>query len=387
MVGFAPMSKGPRYFTYDAFLSHNQNDGSKALADRLTARGVTVWHDGDRDMSDTCVQQEVQRALASSRFTCVCVGPAFRDSKWVRAEYLSGLEVETQFGADRVLVVALAPNPAIPGALRHKPCFSAQADFDYLAAHLQAANARGSIGAAEALIAPSIAARLREDARRLRSLSNHHTEVLVEQEEEMKLAQERFERAVSDDADDANLIGELWFALAHDKAPMGYWAMAALASADRENRARATPIAPDSPGYDYLVASVERRIERSLHFYETLAHRPSLCRLIAAQVNARRYRPDLDRDAYPKPRPPPRDDLLDPLGVFIAEPPYRARAQKLYEAILVAVADAIDAKEVAIYRQFAREAAANGYEAEQALRRRFAKVRGLKRWWRVWGDG
>jgi hypothetical protein len=141
-----------RRFAFDAFLSHNQRDGSIELARALEQRGVRVWHDGDRDMSNRDVQREVRAALDLSRLICVCVGPAFRDSEWVKAEYNLGIRSEQSVGALRVIVIALAPEPDIPATLEHKPLVSGHENLDYLAALLRLSNAQGDAGAEEWMV-------------------------------------------------------------------------------------------------------------------------------------------------------------------------------------------------------------------------------------------
>ena len=83
-----------RYFPYDAFLSHNQNDGSHVIRDDLVRLGATTWHDGYADITDRLVQERVRSGIVKSRYVCVCIGHAFRDSEWVRVEYRAGLEKE-----------------------------------------------------------------------------------------------------------------------------------------------------------------------------------------------------------------------------------------------------------------------------------------------------
>jgi hypothetical protein len=141
-----------RRFAFDAFLSHNQRDGSIELAKGLEQRGVRVWHDGDRNMSNQDVQREVRAALDMSRLICVCTGPQFRDSEWVRAEYNLGLRSEQSVGAMRVIVVALAPGASAPPGLEHRPLISGYDNLDYLAAILRIANAQGDAGAEEWMV-------------------------------------------------------------------------------------------------------------------------------------------------------------------------------------------------------------------------------------------
>jgi hypothetical protein len=141
-----------RRFAFDAFLSHNQRDGSIALAKALEQRGVRVWHDGDRDMSNADVQRDVRAALDLSRLICVCVGSQFRDSEWVRAEYNLALRSEQSVGALRVIVIAIAPGARPPAALERKPLLRGYDSLDYLAALLRIANAQADAGAEEWMV-------------------------------------------------------------------------------------------------------------------------------------------------------------------------------------------------------------------------------------------
>lgn len=59
---------GDRAFAYDAFISHNRQDRSAALARQLSENGARVWHDGDADLRDRRVRQKVAQALRASRF-------------------------------------------------------------------------------------------------------------------------------------------------------------------------------------------------------------------------------------------------------------------------------------------------------------------------------
>lgn len=52
-----------RYFPYDAFLSHNQNDGSHVIRDHLVRLGATTWHDGYADITDRLVQERVRMRI------------------------------------------------------------------------------------------------------------------------------------------------------------------------------------------------------------------------------------------------------------------------------------------------------------------------------------
>jgi len=130
-----------RYFPYDAFLSHNQNDGSHVIRDELVRLGATTWHDGYADITDRLVQERVRSGIVKSRYVCVCIGHAFRDSEWVRVEYRAGLE------KGRAVVIATDASPAIPTALAHERVFPIHAEgLEPLARFLISENTRGDSG-------------------------------------------------------------------------------------------------------------------------------------------------------------------------------------------------------------------------------------------------
>lgn len=109
-------SFGSRAFQFDAFLSHNQADNSGDLAVALRRVGAKVWRDDDSDMSDQRVRDRINKAINASRYLVVCVGPTFRDSEWVRAEYVPALLQARSHGFERV-VVAKAPSGSLPDEL------------------------------------------------------------------------------------------------------------------------------------------------------------------------------------------------------------------------------------------------------------------------------
>src|SRR5689334_3543047 len=117
-----------RYFPFDGFLSHNQDDGSHVLRDELHHRGVRVWHDDYADITDRLVQSRIRRGIVESRFICVCIGQSFRDSEWVKIEYGSGLTIERGRPGHRVVVIATDAKAAVPAALARHPVFPIYAD-------------------------------------------------------------------------------------------------------------------------------------------------------------------------------------------------------------------------------------------------------------------
>ncbi len=118
-------AEGCRVFQFDAFLSHNRDDGSERLLSALSDRGVVAWHDGNADLRDRKVLNAVGRAIDASRTIVLCAGAAFRDSHWVQAEYLPALKVEENGHLTRVVIAELEPGGgALPGPLRHCPRFA-----------------------------------------------------------------------------------------------------------------------------------------------------------------------------------------------------------------------------------------------------------------------
>jgi hypothetical protein len=101
---FDERAQHSRVFPYEAFLSHNRDDESSTLLEKLRAHDVIAWHDGNADLRDRRVQRNVATALRASRYIVVCVGSKFRTSPWVRAEYLPGLAFEARHRVPRVLV-------------------------------------------------------------------------------------------------------------------------------------------------------------------------------------------------------------------------------------------------------------------------------------------
>ena len=107
----------PRVFPIDVFLSHNKDDGSEALATQLSECGIVVWHDSNENLADRRVMQKVSKALFASRLIAVCVSSGYRDSIWVRAEYIPALRSAARHGISRVVVLKLHGNAMIPEEL------------------------------------------------------------------------------------------------------------------------------------------------------------------------------------------------------------------------------------------------------------------------------
>jgi hypothetical protein len=346
------MSKQQRFFTYDAFLSHNQGDGSIALAKALAAHGVRAWHDGDADMSDSHVQSVVRQALADARFTCVCIGPHFRDSQWVQAEYSAGLAIEKKFGVGRVVIVDLAPGGTVPVALSDRPRFPAFHDLPFLASFLLSANNRMGIGLPTTVLSQEVIARLLDDARRLRSLGDQHTSIYVDPEEGFKLAHERFVRTVADHADDAGLIYVRWRELAGLHGPMSEWNM-------RENTRNLKYRNNDYWKGLYVVA--QSRTDRSLAVYEFLAVHPEVCHLIVGQMKGEPSRV--------------RDEFFNPLAELLRSPAHRESAARAFSAVASAVTNVVDPELLAICSKYGYDmvACAKDLDARVMYEQRYAR--------------
>ena len=202
-----------RHFKYDAFISHNQGDGSAELVKALGKYGLKVWHDGDADMSDQRVVDLVFGAIPEARLLCTCVGPNFRNSQWVREEYQFGVALEHGAGAIRVVVVELAPNVEAPAELAHKLRLPAYNGPELLAAHLLAANSATETEL-EWMVRPDHARLLRESAltalahpERLVSRHGRAHEVWISVAERQKL-DEAFERRARERGDHVTSVQE-----------------------------------------------------------------------------------------------------------------------------------------------------------------------------------
>lgn len=110
-------SLGRRVFGFDAFISHNQFDGSNRLATELRARGAHIWHDEDVGIPDRRVIEKVKSAINASRYVIVYIGDGFRDSKWVRAEYVPALLQSREWAFERIIIVC-TERATVPGALQ-----------------------------------------------------------------------------------------------------------------------------------------------------------------------------------------------------------------------------------------------------------------------------
>jgi hypothetical protein len=180
-----------RYFEYDVFLSHNADDGSHVLRDQLVALGATAWHDGYADMTDRRVQTIIWSALGRSRYICVCIHDAFRDSAWVQIEYGTGLKIERAFGIPRVIVAKTGRNGVIPEGLKRCRHFDILADgIEPLARFLIAENARLSKEIPEESLNEDEKRRL-EAVRKLRSLASSQSHFKLSAEESTRLRRER----------------------------------------------------------------------------------------------------------------------------------------------------------------------------------------------------
>ena len=119
---------GDRVFECDAFLSHNRDDGSDRLAEELRRLGVAAWYDGNADLRDRRVLSKIDVALRHARYVVCCVHANYRDSHWVRAEYLGSLRREERDRLTRVLVAETTPDAKVPVALRDRPRFAVWRD-------------------------------------------------------------------------------------------------------------------------------------------------------------------------------------------------------------------------------------------------------------------
>ena len=276
-----------RYFPFDGFLSHNKDDGSHVLRDELHHRGARVWHDDYADITDRLVQSRIRRGIVESRFICVCVGQAFRESEWVKIEYGSGLAIERGRPGHRVLVVATDAKAAIPATLARHPVFPIHADgVDPLARFLVSQNTRLESGLTGE----------EEENRRgvnlgLRSILNGQTSLELSMAEEMRLLKERVAYVLtSPDKTAANFdIGHLAYQLGSEgtrRFLKGYFL-------DDEQELRSL----------------------ALDIYEAFSRHPDV---------VTHYVSSATRDAR---------DILDPLIDLMRYPAESSRAQRIFDAV------------------------------------------------------
>lgn len=301
-----------RYFPFDGFLSHNRDDGSHILRDQLAQMGARVWHDGYADITDRRVQSRVRAGLVESRYICVCIGSAFRDSEWVQTEYRSGLDIEGEDPGKRVVVIATDAAPAIPALLKRHPVFPVHAEGpEQLARFLVAQNSRDDSGLQGLVEENRIAAALG-----LRSILNGKTRLNLSEVEQMRLVKERLSYVLaSADKTAANFeVSQLAYRLGHE----GWRYML--------------------KGY-FLDDEIELRA-LALDIYEALSREPAAVEDFYTQRNPR--------------------DVLDPLIDLMRFPAETARARLAFEAIIAALdqkwrTDRFTRKHADIYRWHAKQ--------------------------------
>jgi len=325
-----------RYFPYDAFLSHNQDDGSHHIRDELERLGARVWHDGYADITDRLVQGRITGGLADSRHICVCIGQSFRDSEWVRTEYRSGLTIERERKAERVVVVATDSTPAIPKELEGQRIFPLYVEgCEPLARFLIAGNAR--------LSGPPVTSAEEQHVRTLlglRSIMGSQTNLKLSLEERARLTKERLGYLLSqpDAESPAFDLGLLVYHLANgDRRFLGGYFM------------------PDEHELRTVI----------LDMFEALSRHPAVVRKLDSSVG----RPDYD--------------FLDPLIDLMRYPTEAARAVRVFEIMSALLDEAwrsnrVTRKDMAAFRLHAAQVRA-GMPFAAAREKRNEKLRKSRR--------
>ncbi|MCP1471661.1 small-conductance mechanosensitive channel [Sphingobium sp. OAS761] len=93
--------------SYDVFISHASEDKEsfvRALADRLTQCGLTVWYDDTTLKWGDSLRREIDKGLARSRFGVVVLSESFFRKEWPQRELDGLVQLETA-GRSRILPI------------------------------------------------------------------------------------------------------------------------------------------------------------------------------------------------------------------------------------------------------------------------------------------
>lgn len=106
-------------FTYDVFLSHNQQDKPRvrALAERLKEAGLRVWLDEWVIRPGDDIYLAIERGLEAARVQVLCLSPAALGSDWVALERSTVLFRDPS-NAGRRFVPLLLADCELPDTLR-----------------------------------------------------------------------------------------------------------------------------------------------------------------------------------------------------------------------------------------------------------------------------
>lgn len=347
-----------RFFEYDVFLSHNADDGSHLLRDRLAAMGVAAWHDGYADMTERQVQQAIWSALGRSRYICVCVHDGFRDSEWVRIEYGTGLKIERDFGLPRVIVARTGRNGRIPEGLNRSRLFDIVSDgIEPLTHFLTCENARVPKGTSEESLDEGEKRRL-NSIRKLRSLAASQSHFKLSSVERTRLGRER-----------------LIYLLERPPGPDLPWTLQRLLWDLRENG-----VLYANRGITSLALSEEMR-SLYLDIFERLAACPEHIRFYIAQSPN-----DLIIDAM----------FADAIADLATDSKMTERAHRVFDAVHAVLSGLVkeeQGRDRLRARLWARELHANrkfigdlrgGYDRQHAFERRRQRLRGKRPFWKFW---
>jgi hypothetical protein len=98
--------KGP--WKYDVFISHASDDKPtlvKALAEALSAKGITVWYDAYTLSVGDGLRESIDEGLKSSRYGIVVLSPAFFKKDWPKQELEGLFARQTSDGVKVILPV------------------------------------------------------------------------------------------------------------------------------------------------------------------------------------------------------------------------------------------------------------------------------------------
>lgn len=103
---------------YDVFLSHStaSNDVSRDLTQELRAQGMTVFFDQDSLFGGSSIEEEIRRALESSRAVVVVLDSSSTSSPW------TAFEAGAAIGMGKPVVPVMVRGVSsgqIPSPLRH----------------------------------------------------------------------------------------------------------------------------------------------------------------------------------------------------------------------------------------------------------------------------
>jgi TIR domain len=99
---------------YDVFVSYRQVDPDQrwvhgTLLPALVAAGLRVFGDQERFMLNASVVGEMERAVASSRFTLAVVTPAYLRSAWIDLQAVLARDLGREHAERRLVVVVREP--------------------------------------------------------------------------------------------------------------------------------------------------------------------------------------------------------------------------------------------------------------------------------------